>query len=207
MNMQIELPPLDKKAIQLLHFPTQQQAFLFRAFEYIPPAKIAAFLGITEEEVLSAAADMGLARPCTTNDWLEKGYITIIKRMWHLLPYDQLIRLLDTDKQTLAITMREDDFLDIKLGKKPICEPIVWRELTAEEQEIVMGGVEAGRKFCDETNLGREAELVEFFKGQGLSVYNADLDAFAEHVQAYYLESPTSAAWDLELLEQVKAMG
>ncbi|MBQ5840430.1 MAG: hypothetical protein IIW40_00580, partial [Clostridia bacterium] len=61
-------------------------------------------------------------------------YITIIKRMWHLLPYEQLMQLLDIDMQTLAITMREDDFLDIKVGHKPICEPVVWRELTAEEQ-------------------------------------------------------------------------
>lgn len=82
-----------------------------------------------------------------------------------------------------------------------------WNGLTEAQQKIVLDGVEAGRKFCDETNLGREAELVEFFKGEGLSVYEADLDAFAEHVQAYYLESPTSADWDLELLEQVKAMG
>ena len=82
-----------------------------------------------------------------------------------------------------------------------------WNGLTEAQQQIVLDGVEAGRKFCDETNLGREAELVEFFKEKGVSVYEADLDAFAEHVQAYYLESPTSAEWDLELLEQVKALG
>ncbi|MBQ8507417.1 MAG: sialic acid TRAP transporter substrate-binding protein SiaP [Clostridia bacterium] len=82
-----------------------------------------------------------------------------------------------------------------------------WNSLTAEQQQIVLDGVEAGRKYCDETTLGREAELVEFFKSKGVSVYNADLDAFSEHVQAYYLESPTSADWDLELLEQVKALG
>ena len=82
-----------------------------------------------------------------------------------------------------------------------------WNSLTAEEQEIIMGGVEAGRKFCDETNLGREAELVEFFKEKGLSVYEADLDAFAEHVQAYYLADESSAAWDQDLLAQINAMG
>ena len=82
-----------------------------------------------------------------------------------------------------------------------------WNGLTEAQQQIVLDGVDAGRKFCDETNLGREAELVEFFKEKGVSVYEADLDAFAEHVQAYYLESPTSADWDLELLEQVKALG
>ena len=82
-----------------------------------------------------------------------------------------------------------------------------WNSLTDAQKDIVMQGVEAGRKFCDETNLGREAELVEFFKGQGVSIYNADLDAFAEHVLAYYLADDFSNAWDLELLEQVKSMG
>lgn len=82
-----------------------------------------------------------------------------------------------------------------------------WNGLTDAQKQIVLDGVEAGRKFCDETNLGREAELVEFFKEQGLSVYEADLDAFTEEVQAYYLASETSKDWDLDLLEQIKAMG
>ena len=67
--------------------------------------------------------------------------------------------------------------------------------------------MEVGRRYCDETNLAREAELVEFFKSQGLRVYEADLDAFAQHVTDYYLASPTSADWDLDLLEQIRAMG
>lgn len=82
-----------------------------------------------------------------------------------------------------------------------------WNSLTEAQQQIVLDGVEAGRKYCDETNLAREANLVEFFKEQGLSVYEADLDAFAEHVTNYYLESPTSANWDLELLEKIQSMG
>ncbi len=82
-----------------------------------------------------------------------------------------------------------------------------WNSLTAEQQDIVMQGVEAGRKFCDETNLDREANLVEFFKSKGLSVYNADLDAFADHVLEVYLNSDFSKAWDADLLERVKAAG
>lgn len=82
-----------------------------------------------------------------------------------------------------------------------------WNSLTEAQQRVILEGVEVGRKFCDETNLAREAELVEFFKSQGLRVYEADLDAFAEHVTDYYLASPTSADWDLDLLEQIRAMG
>ena len=83
----------------------------------------------------------------------------------------------------------------------------LWNSLTEAQQRVILEGVEVGRRYCDETNLAREAELVEFFKSQGLSVYEADLDAFAQHVTDYYLSSPTSADWDLDLLEQIRAMG
>ena len=76
--MEVKLPLLGKEAVELLHFPTRHQAFIFRAFEYVPPAKIAAVLGTSEDKVLTAAADMGLTAPCRTTLWLEKGYITII---------------------------------------------------------------------------------------------------------------------------------
>ena len=82
-----------------------------------------------------------------------------------------------------------------------------WNSLTEAQQRVILEGVEVGRRYCDETNLAREAELVEFFKSQGLRVYEADLDAFAQHVTDYYLASPTSADWDLDLLEQIRAMG
>jgi TRAP-type C4-dicarboxylate transport system substrate-binding protein len=87
----------------------------------------------------------------------------------------------------------------------PAINVVFWNSLTAEEQEIIMGGVEAGRKFCDETNLGREAELVEFFKEKGLSVYEADLATFASEVQAYYVENGAAEAWDMDLLERINA--
>ncbi len=81
-----------------------------------------------------------------------------------------------------------------------------WNSMTDEQKDIIMKGVEAGRKFCDESNLDREAKLVEFFKEKGLSVYNADIDAFAEHVLSVYMASDFSKSWDLDLLEKVKAM-
>jgi hypothetical protein len=55
--------------------------------------------------------------------------------MWHILPYEQLLELLDTDDQSLARLMRDDDFLNIKLSDKPYCERVEWRELTEEERE------------------------------------------------------------------------
>lgn len=82
-----------------------------------------------------------------------------------------------------------------------------WNSLSDEHKDILMKGVEAGRKYCDETNLEREANLVKFFEEQGLKVYNADLDAFADHVLEFYLNDPFSQSWDKDLLEKVRAVG
>jgi len=134
--MEYHLPEMGADAIVFPHFPTRQQAFIFRAFEFVTPEKIAAILKTTPENIVRAAADMGLTAPCTGDIWLEKGYITIIRSLWHILPYEQLMELLETDRASFAKLLREEDFLDIKLGKqKPICEPLVWRELTEEEKK------------------------------------------------------------------------
>lgn len=82
-----------------------------------------------------------------------------------------------------------------------------WNGLTDGQKQIVMDGVEAGRDFCDTTNLDKEAELVAFFKEQGLSVYEADKDAFAEHVLEFYLNDAISESWDTDLYDKVVAAG
>lgn len=82
-----------------------------------------------------------------------------------------------------------------------------WNQLSDAHKDIILQGVEAGRKYCDETNLDREAKLVQFFEEKGLKVYHADLDAFADHVLDFYLNDPFSQAWDRDLLEKVRAAG
>ena len=114
--MLYSLPEVGMDAITLSHFPTRQQAFIFRAFEYIPIEKIAKILRTDTETVRRAAEEMGLPDFAPGDLWLSRGYITVIRRMWHILPYEQLLELLEVDGATLARLMREDDFLDIKLG-------------------------------------------------------------------------------------------
>lgn len=131
--MSYSLPTVGNNAIDLLYFPTKHQAFIFRAYEYIPIEKIAKILRTNVDNVREAVEEMGLPYYDPTDIWLKRGYITIIRRMWHILPYEQLLELLDMDEQTLARIMREEDFLDIKLSNKPHCERVVWRELTDTE--------------------------------------------------------------------------
>jgi tripartite ATP-independent transporter DctP family solute receptor len=81
-----------------------------------------------------------------------------------------------------------------------------WQSLTAQQKEWVMAGIDAGTKFCNETNLKAEGELVDFFKSQGLSVYNADVKAFADHVLDEYLKSSYAKTWDMDLFKKVQDM-
>jgi hypothetical protein len=71
---------------------------------------------------------MGLAKPprITTNQ-RRRSFITVIKRNWHLLPYEQLLELLDWTPEQMAFTLHEDDFLFTKLGNlKPKCERLTF---------------------------------------------------------------------------------
>lgn len=79
-----------------------------------------------------------------------------------------------------------------------------WQSLTEQQKAWVMEGIKAGIKYCDETNLKAEAELVEFFKSQGLKVYYADIDAFSDHVLPLYLASDYAKTWDMDMFKKVQ---
>ncbi len=132
--MKFELPALDKAPVKIPHFPTNECAFVYRALEFFTYEKIAKALGTTPENIKELGEAMGICQDQKNDVWLRKGYITIIRAMWHLLPYEQLIELLETDADELAILLREEDFLDIKLGKKPVCERLAWREITESDK-------------------------------------------------------------------------
>lgn len=134
-----QLPPIVGEPLPTPHFPTQAQCLIYRLWNIISPTRLAAVLHTDVNTVLSAASDMGLTTDAdehTYDNWLQKGYITIIRAVWHLLNYDQIMQLLDWDEEKLAFILHEDDFLDIKLGEnKPYCEPIYWRALSKREKE------------------------------------------------------------------------
>ncbi len=127
--MGFELPKLGKAPVELAHFPTRECAFVFRALEFFTYEKIAKVLGTTPENVKALGKAMGIPKDCQSDVWLRKGYITIIRSMWHLLPYGQLLQLLEMEEDELAILLREEDFLDIKLSEKPICDELKWKPL------------------------------------------------------------------------------
>ncbi len=134
----IELPLGDyPNALEFPHFPTRQQAIVWRNWELVPVERLAKVLGTTLENVLQLAGDLGLRTPPRVNSrWLERGYVTLIRNNWHLLPYEQLLLLLGWSTEKLDFTLREEDFLWVKLGfLKPRCEPVSYSPLTPEQIE------------------------------------------------------------------------
>ncbi len=114
--------------VAVAHFPDLLHAYVWRNWELVPPERLAAVVGATPAQIVEMGKAMGLpAAPAISEERWRRSYITIIRRNWHLLPYEQLLTLLDWSAERLAYTLREDDFLFVKLGNlKPRCEPIVY---------------------------------------------------------------------------------
>jgi hypothetical protein len=108
------------------HFSDRLHALVFRNWNIVDAGRIAATVGATRDQILAIGESMGLpsAQPIP-DEYRQRLYLTVIRRNWHLLPYDQLLELLDLTAEELATILREDDFLFVKLGQlKPSCEPI-----------------------------------------------------------------------------------
>lgn len=134
--MQKLLPISEKENIKFEHFPTAVHAVVFRLWNMVPCRKIAQVLCTSEKNIYNIANDMGLGEQKDTEQWITKGYITIIKALWHIMPYEQIMQVLDWDRDRLAYVLKEDDFLGMKLGgEKPKCEKILYRGFTSEEKK------------------------------------------------------------------------
>lgn len=121
----------------LPHFPTRHQAVIWRNWSLVSSEHLALTLRTSAEKIKQSAADLGLPNKnvCSCSDWLTQGYITIIRANWHLLPYEQLLILLNWSSERLKKALLEEDFLFTKLGKaKPDSPYVRWRKLTKKEQ-------------------------------------------------------------------------
>jgi hypothetical protein len=119
-----------RPAVEFKHFPDRLHAFIWRNWETVSLERMAEVLGTTPEKVREMGQSMGLpphVQPPA--EYQQRGYISIIRRNWHLLPYEQLLQLLGWDAEKLAFTLKEDDFLWIKLGSvKPSCPALRYVE-------------------------------------------------------------------------------
>ena len=125
------------RPVALPHFPSPLHALVWRNWSLVPLDRLAQVIGATPTQIRRLGRAMGLSGPPRiSRDVQRRSALTVIRRNWHLLPYDQLLALLDWTPAQLAFALREDDFLFIKLGSlKPQCDPIRYRPSDAPTRE------------------------------------------------------------------------
>ncbi|CAG1013997.1 MAG: C4-dicarboxylate ABC transporter [Rhizobiaceae bacterium] len=115
------------------------------------------------------------------------------------LPADKAMKFYEVTNQiVLTAHLIANNQFAISLSK--------WNSLDAEQQAKVQGCATNFQKALDKVTLDQEAELVEFFKGEGLQVYEPDKEAFRNHVLDVYKKSKYSADWPEGLLDKINAL-
>ncbi|MCC6587306.1 MAG: hypothetical protein IT168_11490 [Bryobacterales bacterium] len=146
-----------KPALAAPYFPDRLHEFVWRNWDAIPPAQLAKVVGAAPADITAIARSMGLPPvPVVSPLMRVRGYGTLLRRNWHLLPYEQLTQLLDITSERLAFLLHEDDFLWVKLGRlKPQVEQLRYtppskpaRRRAAEIRKIVK------QEFTDLTHRG-----------------------------------------------------
>lgn len=128
-------PPVP--AVPEPHFPSRLYQFVWRNWDLANLNQMARVVHARPAELTELARAMGLpTKRHLSADFLKRIYITVIRQNWHLLPEDQIIELLDWDSERFAFTLKEDDFLDHKLGRvKPTCETLRYRKPDTAERK------------------------------------------------------------------------
>jgi TRAP-type C4-dicarboxylate transport system substrate-binding protein len=82
----------------------------------------------------------------------------------------------------------------------------VYSDMAPEVQQAVQAAADEAIAWSASEHLKREEELANFMREQGLEVYEPDVDAFRQHVQAKYLESEMAQSWPEGMLDKINAL-
>ncbi|WP_028023384.1 sialic acid TRAP transporter substrate-binding protein SiaP [Enterovibrio calviensis] len=112
------------------------------------------------------------------------------------LPTDKDAKFYEVTKQ-IVLTNHLVDLNYLAISKE------VWDDMTPEQQAQTQKAADDAAAFGRKNQLALEAELVDFFREQGLKVYEPNLEAFRTHVQKAYLESEFSKTWPEGMVENI----
>ena len=112
------------------------------------------------------------------------------------LPTVRAAKFYEVTKQ-LVLTSHLVDGLFIAISNK------AWQAMSASQKERVKAAAADAARFNDENRIKEEAQLVEFFKSQGLTVTTPDVAAFRKSVQEAYRKSDYAKAWPAGVLERI----
>ena len=194
------LPTIKKVPLQREVFPQKWQTVIFRNYGLVSADKIAKTLSMSKDTLEMEAERLGIPKGYQPL-WEKKGFITLIRNNWYLLPYEQIKTLLGYDDARLEFILENEDFLHVKLGDfKPYCDEVKYAPLTKEEIEQTNALALRIKEY-----LSTPARPFEFFKksesekkrgidhGEGIRLIHGYLtpcgDAFMEDSEEYLPDS------------------
>ena len=115
------------------------------------------------------------------------------------LPSARAAKFYEVSK-TIVMTSHLVDAVFISISSK------FYNALTPDQQQKVKLAAEAAARYNTANRVKDEAELIDFFKAQGLKIVTPDVGAFRKAVQQKYLTSDMAKTWPKGLLERINAV-
>jgi len=112
------------------------------------------------------------------------------------LPTVRAAKFYEVTKQ-LVLTNHLVDGIFIAIADK------AWNAMTPAQRQKVQAAADAAAAFNNDNRIKEEAQIVDFFKQQGLTVTTPDVDAFRKAVQQAYATSDIAKAWPAGLLDRI----
>ncbi|MBQ6922471.1 MAG: hypothetical protein IJQ66_05210 [Clostridia bacterium] len=138
---------------------TSWQKVIFRNYGKVKTELIGKVIGLSENDIVLNAEKLGFKNIKYETLWREKGFVTIIRNNWDILPNDKIAVLLEISEEELNKTLVEYDFLDVKLGDKPPIDSFLYRPLSVEEEK----NTDKVRKIVQENYVDRKVKPFDFF--------------------------------------------
>ena len=114
------------------------------------------------------------------------------------LPSVRAAKFYEVTKQ-IVLTSHLVDSIFIAISNKG------WNAMSPAQKQKVKAAADAASSYNNENRIKEEAQLVDFFKQQGLQVTTPDVDAFRKSVQTTYQNSEYAKVWSKGLLERINA--
>jgi tripartite ATP-independent transporter DctP family solute receptor len=114
------------------------------------------------------------------------------------LPSVRAAKFYEVTKQ-IVLTSHLVDSLFIAISNKS------FDALSAAQQQQVRAAAQAAARYNNDNTLQEEAQLVDFFKKEGLQVTTPDVAAFRKAVLASYQASDYAKVWPKGLVERINA--
>lgn len=173
-------PSKSVRALDSEWFPSRLHAFVFKNWTCVKKDVLAKTLKADVADIERIATELGLPSQGKISPEFRgsRGYITVLRRNWHILPNSQILDLLGISQEELDLRLKEDDFLLVKLGGfKPECEILKYEKSSPE----ILKKCEEFRRAISPMNSA------EIFKGE-------ERFAFVDKINSYKLKSETQTS-------------